>query len=443
MNVSSENECAEKTFALQVVERLRAAGFEALWAGGCVRDLLLGREPTDYDVATSATPQQVRELFGRNRTLAVGMSFGVMIVLAPERAGGQVEVATFRTDAQYSDGRHPDAVIFSTAAEDAQRRDFTINGMFYDPLQDSVIDYVGGQADLERGMIRAIGRAEERIGEDKLRMLRGVRFAARFGFELEAGTRKAIARHAAEVACVSGERIWSEIVKTLQTPRSAWAVEQWRELGLLAIILPAVDAGWQASGQHVIRMLAVAEQVQHVVANDELDKFLAMLWAIVGSESEPLDGLINSLKVHLKIANKISQAIGFCLSAQSVFDDAQLKPWSQLQPWLVDPLARRAVRLFAHRAGETTAERRATLAWLEQQLTRPSSELDPAPLLMGDDLIAAGLEPCPLFRQLLDQARILQLDAQLGDRAAALQWLSKRVSEKGSDPLCDTWSGSE
>src|SRR5260370_28077261 len=158
----------QRRFAVEVVEELRAAGFAAYWAGGCVRDQLLGRTPWDYDVATGAKPEEIRGLFGRRRTLAIGAAFGVITVLGPPEAG-QVEVTTFRRDAGYSDGRHPDRVTFTSPEEDARRRDFTINGMFYDPLADRVIDFVGGADDLRARIVRAIGLARERFAEDKLR----------------------------------------------------------------------------------------------------------------------------------------------------------------------------------------------------------------------------------------------------------------------------------
>lgn len=161
---------SSREFAVYVVRRLRQAGYESLWAGGCVRDALLGLEPSDYDVATNATPEQIRGCFGRRRTLAIGAAFGVITVLG-ERGQTPVEVATFRRDAPYSDGRHPDHVTYSTAEEDAQRRDFTINGLFYDPLEDKLVDYVGGREDLERGIVRAIRDPFERFDEDKLRLL--------------------------------------------------------------------------------------------------------------------------------------------------------------------------------------------------------------------------------------------------------------------------------
>ena len=182
-----------RDFAIEVVKTLQAAEHEALWAGGCVRDQLLGRTPKDYDVATSASPEQVRDVFGKRRTLPIGASFGVITVLGPKGSGvDPIEVATFRRDGGYSDGRRPDAVEFTDAKEDALRRDFTINGMFFDPVESKVIDYVGGKEDLAARVVRAIGDPSERINEDKLRMLRAVRFASTFGFELESATLAAV-----------------------------------------------------------------------------------------------------------------------------------------------------------------------------------------------------------------------------------------------------------
>src|SRR6185436_14620848 len=190
-----------REFAVEVVRRLRDSGHQALWAGGCVRDQLMGQTPKDYDVATDAVPDRIRETFGKRRTLPIGAAFGVITALGP-RGAGQIDVATFRRDAAYSDGRHPDAVTFSDAEHDAQRRDFTINGLFYDPLIGQVTDFVGGQEDLNRRVIRAIGDPLARIAEDKLRMLRAVRFAARFNFLLEEQTLAAIRQQAHELIIV-------------------------------------------------------------------------------------------------------------------------------------------------------------------------------------------------------------------------------------------------
>lgn len=448
--------CNEREFATAVVERLREAGFTAFWAGGCVRDLLMGNEPSDYDVATSATPLQVRELFGRRRTLAVGMSFGVVIVLNERQPGEQVEVATFRTDAAYSDGRHPDAVEFSTPQEDAQRRDFTINGMFFDPLTESVIDYVGGVEDLQRRTVRAIGCADNRIAEDKLRMLRAVRFAARFDFAIESQTRQAILRHAAEVTCVSGERQWTEITKSLETPRPAWVVQEWYDLHLLPHILPELDANWNARCTTAGRLLAAlvspsqtststpALQIKNElsVRADWLDRLCALLWNALRGEgihdATPetevcpahitVDGMVQSLKQRLKQSNETSEAIRFCLVTQSMLADAERKKWSQVQPLLINSHIRRAIHLLEARASLAGPERERmmldTVHWLEEQLALPAEELNPRPLLLGHDLIAMGMKPSPSFRELLSTARQMQLDRQLLDRPAALTWLS-------------------
>src|SRR5262245_37039879 len=215
----------QREFAVQVVRKLQEAGFVALWAGGCVRDYLLGHPPDDYDVATSARPEQVRELFGPRRTRAVGASFGVMLVHAPQHSGAHdVEVATFRTEGPYLDGRRPEHVTFATAEEDAQRRDFTINGMFFDPVAETVLDYVGGRGDLERHLVRAIGDPRARLGDDKLRMLRAVRITARFDFALDEATAKAIREMAGEILVVSQERIAQELKKMLVHQRRARAV---------------------------------------------------------------------------------------------------------------------------------------------------------------------------------------------------------------------------
>ena len=192
----------QRDFAERVVRRLHAAGYEALWAGGCVRDMLRKVQPKDYDVASSARPAEVKRLF--RRTLMVGAKFGVVVVLGPET---QVEVATFRSDFDYKDGRRPGRVIYSNAKQDALRRDFTINGMFYDPLEKKLIDYVGGKEDLRRRIVRAIGQPNRRFAEDHLRMLRAVRFACTLTFRLEDNTAKAIRFHAKKIKRISVERI--------------------------------------------------------------------------------------------------------------------------------------------------------------------------------------------------------------------------------------------
>ncbi len=412
---------AEKDFALEVVKQLREAGYQALWAGGCVRDLLMGNAPEDYDVATSATPEQVRGVFGRRRTLPVGISFGVVIVLGPSKQAGQVEVATFRTDSKYSDGRHPDSVIFSNAEEDARRRDFTINGMFLDPLADKLIDFVDGEHDLQRKLIRAIGNADARIAEDKLRMLRAIRFAAKFGFDIEIATREAVSRHAKEVGMVSGERICVEIRKTLETQRAAWAVAEWSELGLLASILPEISGPWQNVRDQAMASLATQ------AGGDWLEKLSILLWSAIGSEASQVDRALQQLKSRLKFANDIYDALRFAMLAQPALDNAEAQPWSAVQPVLVHRHILAAMNLFEARVLERESARRTAL-WLREKLTMPTEELDPHPLLDGSDLIKLGLQPGPEFSQLLQHARQLQLDKQLADRQAALDWVRQTVA---------------
>lgn len=216
--------------ALSVLEALRAAGHVAYFAGGCVRDQLLGIEPKDYDVATSATPDEIRRLF--RSTQSVGAAFGVILVRVAGLAGQGIEVATFRTDGSYTDGRRPDSVRFASPEEDARRRDFTINGLFLDPLSGEVVDFVGGRADLESRVLRAIGTADERFAEDHLRLLRAVRFAARFGLTLDPPTAVAVRRHAKMLRTIAPERVGDEVRRMLTAPTRLRAWTLLRELGL-------------------------------------------------------------------------------------------------------------------------------------------------------------------------------------------------------------------
>src|SRR5208282_33435 len=216
---------APRETAVEIVRRLQTAGFAAFWVGGCVRDVLLGREPQDYDIATDARREQIEKLFKRTR--AVGRKFGVMIVVEGKQ---QFQVATFRAEADYQDGRRPGRVVFASAEADALRRDFTLNGLFYDPLTQKIHDWVGGERDLRAGIIRTIGAPAERFGEDHLRMLRAVRFAARLQFELEPKTFAAIQSRAHKIKIISAERVREELMKLFAPPgtgRIGGLVEEW------------------------------------------------------------------------------------------------------------------------------------------------------------------------------------------------------------------------
>ena len=223
--------------ARSIVERLRAKGFEALYAGGCVRDHLLGLTPHDYDVATNARPEQVEALF--SRTVPVGVQFGVIIVL---EAGAEIQVATFRGDGAYHDGRHPESVTYTDAEGDSLRRDFTVNGLFFDPIEEKVLDFVGGRQDLEARLLRAIGNPDERFAEDKLRLLRAVRFATTLGFEIDPETWKEILVWVPEIHAVSAERIREELCKILLSPNRLRGFDLLHESGLLTQIIPEMEA---------------------------------------------------------------------------------------------------------------------------------------------------------------------------------------------------------
>ena len=226
-----------KAVAKEIVRRLQQAGFAAFWVGGCVRDFLLGREPQDFDIATDAKPEQVEKLF--RKTIPVGKKFGVIIVV---EGGHQFQVATFRAEADYQDGRRPEKIVFANAEADASRRDFTVNGLFYDPLTKKIHDWVGGEKDLRAKIIRTIGEPEERFGEDHLRMLRAVRFAAQLDFEIEPKTFAAVQKLAPKIKIISAERVRDELIKLFRPPHAARGLVLLRDSGLLEHILPELAA---------------------------------------------------------------------------------------------------------------------------------------------------------------------------------------------------------
>lgn len=402
---------ASREFAAVVVARLRAAGHEAYWAGGCVRDELLGRNPADYDVATAATPAIVRAVFGRQRTLAIGAAFGVITVLGPKGAG-QVEVATFRADAEYTDGRHPAGVTFCSAREDAQRRDFTINGLFLDPLTGEIHDYVGGRADLATGVVRAIGVPAQRFGEDHLRMLRAVRFTAFFGFVLDGETRAAIERMAHLVIAVSPERIASELRAMTERTGRERALVLLAETGLAREVLPELIPTRGTAGESWALQAAVVGALDEPV----LPQALAMLASDLDAASAA------RIAGRLRLSNQECKAIAWLHAAMSEFGPAThlaRRPWSMLQPWVADPRAPLLADLLRARAAHGLGDADAA-AWFTAQLTRPRSELDPPPLLTGNDLLAAGVPAGRSIGQALARARTLQLDGVITTKVQAL-----------------------
>ena len=409
----------QRRFAVEVVRRLRAAGFEAYWAGGCVRDQLLGRTPKDYDVATDAVPGEIREVFGRRRTVAVGAAFGVITVLGPREAG-QIEVATFRRDAAYSDGRHPDHVTFSTAREDASRRDFTINGLFYDPAEERVIDFVGGREDLARKVIRAIGDPEERFAEDKLRLLRAIRFSATFEFTLEADTLAAIRRMAHQITVVSPERIAAEMRQMLVVPGRSTAVRLSVETGLASAILPEIVPSDEPGRRRLEQTLRVLDRLEE-------PGFPLALAALLVSV---VDGAA-ARKVcrRWRLSNPETARVGWLVEHHGALEHARSTPWSRVQRILItegieDLLAMNEAIVLADAAD--TGE----IDWCREKLSQPRHLLDPPPLLTGDDLIEHGVPQGPAYRMLLERVRDAQLDDEIHAKSEALALVDRLLEQE-------------
>ena len=384
----------EREFATDIVRTLQQAGHTALWAGGCVRDELLGLAPNDYDVATDAKPEQVRKLF--RRTVAVGAAFGVIEVVGPRGPGGEfltVEVATFRSDGAYIDGRRPESVVFSSPEEDAQRRDFTINGMFFDPLKGELIDYVGGQRDLGAKVLRAIGDATARFTEDKLRVLRAVRIAARFGLAIDPDTLAAGRRIAPEITVVSAERIAEELRKLLAHPNRVRGLELLRDFELADVILPE-----SRGGDGVIAGLGA-----------EASFPLAFAALLLSLDAPTVEKIADRLK--LSSAEKVRAA--WLVENKDFLRDAADMKRSNLFPMLVHP-----------GVGELLALNRAMGAghveFCERVLREtPTDVLNPPPLITGEDLIALGMKPGPAFKRILEAARASQLDGLLTTKEEA------------------------
>lgn len=398
--------------ARAIVMRLRDAGFVAYLAGGCVRDRVLGVSAKDYDIATDARPEVVQNLF--ENTVAVGAKFGVILVVS---GGDEFEVATFRADAHYLDGRRPSSVRFGTIEDDASRRDFTINGMFFDPLAGEVIDYVGGQDDLRQGRIRAIGSPRQRFAEDKLRMLRAVRFAAVFGFTIDAETSAAIREMATQITIVSPERIAMEMRRVLTEPGRVQGVRLLVGLGLAAAVLPEIVPQDDAGRAGLERTLDVLGRL----AEPTFPLALAALLAEHGPAS------VVAVGVRWKLANRETDEAAWLVKYHGALRGATAAPWSKIQPLLAHEWAASLVAL--HEVSWPAGAEEA--AWCRERLAWPRERLDPPPLVTGDDLRAAGLSPGPAFKQILQMIRDAQLDGEIYTKEEAIAFaleFSKRKS---------------
>lgn len=430
---------AKRQAAIEVVRRLRRHHFQAYLVGGCVRDLVMGREPKDYDVSTDAIPDQVLRLFPEG--LTVGAQFGVIIV---PRAEGNVEVATFRSDRRYTDGRHPSEVRYAkTPEEDVRRRDFTINGLLYDPVRDQVLDYVGGQADIRARRIRSIGDPRARFHEDRLRMLRAVRFAARFGFSLDAAAQAAIRKLAPLIREVSLERVRDEILKILTEGQARRGLELLDEVGLLVEVLPEVKVlqgvpqppEFHPEGDVWFHTLLMLEAMQSPTPTLALGVLLHDVGKPPTFSVRERIRFDNHVEVGAKMAEEVctrlrlsaretARVVGLVRHHLRFKDFPRMRRSTQLRFLRLEGFAE---HLELHRLDCLASHRDLSTYELARRLLEdtPREQIRPAPLLGGDDLIALGYTPGPVFKEILRAVEDAQLEGKLPRREDALRLVAE------------------
>jgi len=436
---------AARDAALDLARRLQEAGHTAYWAGGCVRDMLLGREPKDFDIATDARPERLLQLFPDS--VQVGASFAVLRVPS---CGHVIEVATFRRDLDYEDGRRPTGVEFADAVTDAHRRDFTINALFYDPVADRLFDYVRGRADLDAGIVRCIGDPDERFGQDYLRLLRAVRFAAVLGFRIESGTRLSLKRHAGMISNIALERVRDEMSRTLtEAPKPGDSIAMMEDLGLLAAVLPEVaelrkqeqPPQFHPEGdvlQHTIIMLNLLPHADPRLAWAALLHDVGKPGAAFRAEDRlrfhghaesgaATAGLVmDRLRFPGSFADDVVQMVGNHMR----FMDVRNMRRSTLRRLAGAPLF--DLELELHRADCLASH--GNLAnysfLLEFRNAMKAEPALPQPFLGGRDLLAMGMREGPEIGRILREAYDLQLEGSLPDRRAAAEWARNRIGER-------------
>jgi len=431
---------SKRQAATDIIQRLRSAGFPAYLVGGCVRDMLMGREPKDYDVTTRATPDQVLQLFPD--ALTVGAQFGVVIV--PNEAGN-VEVATFRSDGIYADGRRPQEIRYSqTPQEDVQRRDFTINGLLFDPASEQVLDYVGGQADLRARRLRTIGDPVARLSEDRLRMLRAVRFTARFGFKLDPAVLAAVRQLAPQIRSVSAQRLRDEIVKILTEGPARAGFELLDESGLLIEVLPEIKRlqgveqppEFHPEGDVWIHTLMMLEGLQKPTPTLALGVLLHDVGKPPTFTIRERIRFDNHVEIGARMAEEICLRLRFSTRDMERIvelvrhhlrfkDFPRMKRSTQLRFLRMEGFEE---HLELHRLDCLSSHRDLTNYDLARRMLEETSgkEIKPAPLLRGDDLIAQGYVPGPIFKTILRAVEDAQLEGRIHDRTDALQLVEER-----------------
>ncbi|MBU1692869.1 MAG: CCA tRNA nucleotidyltransferase [Verrucomicrobia bacterium] len=440
--------------AREIVQSLRAAGFAAYWAGGCVRDRLLGRAAKDVDIATSARPEQIQALFPR--TLDIGKAFGVIQVLWDDMA---FEVATFRHDLPYHDGRHPEGVAFGNAEEDARRRDFTINGLFYDPEEDRVLDFVDGQADLERRIIRAIGDPAARFQEDHLRLLRAARFASVLEFDMDPATADAVRRLAPLLADVSAERVQQELTRLLvESPRAGQGLVRLHDLGLLAVLLPEIERmvgqeqppAFHPEGDvftHTVLMLDLMENATPELAwavllhdvgkpatarlNEEEDGSTRIRFNehdSVGAE------LAERILLRLKMPTRLVETVRHCVANHMRFMSVRQMRKSKLRQMAgaaTFPLEMELHRLDCLASHSDLSNHEFLLKFVDDLRNEP---VLPPPWIRGDDILALGIPEGPRVGYWHRKAYEAQLENRFPTRETLLEWLEHSIQTEEKPP---------
>ncbi len=428
----------KKQIALKILTRLRGLGYEAYFVGGSVRDLLLKKKPKDFDIATNATPDIVEKSFPR--TVPVGAQFGVMLVV---EEGLSFEVATFRSDKGYQDGRHPNRIEFTNAKEDAIRRDFTVNGLFYDPIQKKVLDWVGGQKDLKKKMIRAIGDPKKRFAEDKLRLLRAIRFASVLGFKIEPKTMASIRKLAPQIKVVSHERIREELIKMFTGPNPGLAMRLLDKAGLLKVVLPEVEKmkgvqqpkQYHPEGdvyQHTLMLMDQLKNASTVLAFGCLLHDVGKPSTFRRSDRIRFNGhdrvgarMTEGILTRLRFSNDLKEQIVACVDGHMRFKDVKQMKQSTLKKFMQratfnTELAQHKIDCIASH-GDISNWR-----FLNKKLKEFSADqIRPVPLLNGRDLLEMGLKEGPQIGQILKAVEEKQLDGVLVDAQTAREWVKK------------------
>ncbi|HEY1268469.1 MAG TPA: CCA tRNA nucleotidyltransferase [Candidatus Binatia bacterium] len=430
--------------AVAIIERLKQAGFEAYFAGGSVRDMLLGRDPDDYDIATAARPEDIRKIFPR--TLEVGAQFGIILVLSD---GDAFEVATFRYDGPYLDGRRPSEVRYAGLEEDIRRRDFTVNGLMYDPLEDRLIDLVGGRDDLSRRRIRAIGDAHARFQEDRLRMIRAARFSASLGFEIERDTLDAIRAEAAHITQVSWERIGEEITRILTEGGARRGFEIMDATGLLPHILPEIAAmhgveqspDYHPEGDVFVHTMLVLEKLAepaetvaygallHDVAKPVTAGRNEQRITFYGHTEQGAEMAVAILK-RLKRSRSVWERVAYIVKSHLRPVQAPKMRVSTLKRFLGEPGIHELLEVVRLDALASNGDLQYYDFCRQRMAELKHEEIHPPPLVTGKDLIALGLEPGPMFHEILDRIKEAQLEGELRDRQAALEWVKREYGRR-------------